>query len=514
MSVLSISCSRKLVQLLLFAVVLAGCAVQADEESNTYVVGEEVYVYGNKIRPLRSPFEVYDFFSVPGCPPLSWVQKSPSFGRMLLGDRMYRMNMKLQFELNTTNEVMCTFTPTEAHLKRWRKMIKRNFVYQLVVDDLPASFMFGATQSGNPAVYTHYSLRLGVNSNRIVSVAVESRGPEPVEVGRVYTFTYGVQFIPSNIPFNERLNSYLGERLLNLRFRWVSIANSFLINLFLIAAVAIILLRTQRGLLQPADSELSTLEGGDGIIEGTGWKQLAADVHRVPHRAELFCALLGTGAQLCCVASLTIFATVVNGIRQRSIHGVVTLMLAFYLLTGLVAGFVSATQLMRYSALNPSLLSNWFRCMQVTLVFFPTFIVLCGFFTNVVARIYHSSRAVHLGGLTFVMFLLFLVYCPAVTIGSLLGRYFYRRSLILLNTENHYWQWMSFWFGASSGIYMYLYAIYFYFFRSISSGFFTLVFFFAYSTVASLAVGLIGGFVAFLSSLVFVKKVYAAVKTE
>ncbi|KEG11824.1 putative endomembrane protein [Trypanosoma grayi] len=591
-----------------FALLLATCVtlvaggVLAGEDANTYHNGEPVRVYGNKIGPLHNVFETYDLFRAPGCPPASWDQKAPTLGQALVGDELYEMNVTIRYGGDVTGGLICHFKPSDAEVARWREMIAEGYAYQLLLDELPLWASFGRVVKGEPMIYLHRTFHLGVNQQHIVNVTLETGNLEALRIGKTYAFTYSVRFKPSSIPFEDRFAKYVDEELFEPRIRWFAIGNSLLLAVFLVVVVTTILSRLLRTDYQRIEHELRMRdEGNDDLVDSTGWKQLYADIHRVPSNPTLLCALIGTGVQLSVVFVLGIITAAFYSLHRKPTQGAVTVVAVVYALTGVVAGFVSSAQFMRYAMLSPALSKKWMRCMELTMLVFPLFLVSCGTVTNGLAHLYESARAVHLGGVTFLMALLLVGFCPSVVAGTLMGRYLYRRlalsprshrdlphvnqiprlippppstllstgifillcgllpfgsivfelclvlssiwlnklyylytflllafiiftvvtccvsitaTYVLLNIENHRWSWVAFGFGASSGLYVYLYAVYFYVFRTEMSGFFTLVFYFTYSATLSVAIGVTGGSVAFLAASLFIRKIYAYVKAD
>jgi transmembrane 9 superfamily protein 3 len=84
----------------------------------------------------------------------------------------------------------------------------------------------------------------------------------------------------------------------------------------------------------------------------------------------------------------------------------------------------------------------------------------------------------------------------------------------LLNAEEYRWQWLSFFSSASTAVYVFLYAAYFYVAKTQMSGFFQTVFYFGYMSLCCLALGLLCGTVGFCGSAIFVQAIYSRVKSD
>ncbi|KAI3778728.1 hypothetical protein L2E82_08111 [Cichorium intybus] len=83
-----------------------------------------------------------------------------------------------------------------------------------------------------------------------------------------------------------------------------------------------------------------------------------------------------------------------------------------------------------------------------------------------------------------------------------------------LAVEDHRWWWRSFFCGGSTGLYIYVYCIYYYFMRSDMTGFMQVSIFFGYMACVCFGVFLVLGSVGFRASLLFVRYLYAAIKCD
>ena len=83
-----------------------------------------------------------------------------------------------------------------------------------------------------------------------------------------------------------------------------------------------------------------------------------------------------------------------------------------------------------------------------------------------------------------------------------------------LAVEDHQWWWRSFLCGGSTGFFIFGYCFYFYFQRSDMYGFLQTSFYFGYTGVVCYAMFLMLGNVGFRASLIFVRQIYKAIKSE
>uniref|UniRef100_A0A158P8W4 Transmembrane 9 superfamily member n=1 Tax=Angiostrongylus cantonensis TaxID=6313 RepID=A0A158P8W4_ANGCA len=84
----------------------------------------------------------------------------------------------------------------------------------------------------------------------------------------------------------------------------------------------------------------------------------------------------------------------------------------------------------------------------------------------------------------------------------------------LLNAEDYRWRWTSFLAGSSTALYVYLYSVYYFFFKTKMYGLFQTVFYFGYMGIFSAALGLMTGTIGYVGTAKFVRKIYSTVKID
>jgi transmembrane 9 superfamily protein 3 len=84
----------------------------------------------------------------------------------------------------------------------------------------------------------------------------------------------------------------------------------------------------------------------------------------------------------------------------------------------------------------------------------------------------------------------------------------------LLPSADHRWHWHSFLSGASVGLYVFLYAIYFYIFKTEMTGLLQAAFYFGYSALACSALGITTGTIGTAAATAFVRAIYASIKAD
>lgn len=87
-------------------------------------------------------------------------------------------------------------------------------------------------------------------------------------------------------------------------------------------------------------------------------------------------------------------------------------------------------------------------------------------------------------------------------------------SYLQLCAENHRWWWLSFMNTASAGFYLFLYSLWFLSSRLDMVGFLPVLVYLTYMAMISICFGLFCGAVGFLSTFLFVRTIYGAVKVD
>ncbi|KAF1867136.1 hypothetical protein Lal_00049564 [Lupinus albus] len=146
--------------------------------------------------------------------------------------------------------------------------------------------------------------------------------------------------------------------------------------------------------------------------------------------------------------------------------------------------------------LTPSVVSLMGGLLPFGSIFIEMYFVFTSFWNYKVYYVY---------GFMLLVFLILMIVTVCVTI---VGTYF------LLNAENYHWQWTSFFSAASTAVYVYLYSIYYYYMKTKMSGFFQTSFYFGYTLMFSLGLGILCGAVGFLGSKLFVRRIYRNIKCD
>ena len=116
-----------------------------------------------------------------------------------------------------------------------------------------------------------------------------------------------------------------------------------------------------------------------------------------------------------------------------------------------------------------------------------------------------NYRVYYVYGFFLLVFLILLMVTACITI---VATYF------LLNAENYHWQWTSFGAGASTAMYVFLYSVHYFTDKTNMTGFFQTAFYFGYTSIFCVGLGMMCGAVGYLSSAAFVKRIYKNIKCD
>eukprot|EP01004_Peranema_trichophorum_P002590 NODE_1637_length_1869_cov_47.603093_g1385_i0.p1 GENE.NODE_1637_length_1869_cov_47.603093_g1385_i0~~NODE_1637_length_1869_cov_47.603093_g1385_i0.p1 ORF type:complete len:595 (+),score=56.73 NODE_1637_length_1869_cov_47.603093_g1385_i0:33-1787(+) len=402
--------------------------VYADDTTHKYKDGESVKVWANKVGPFNNPLETYEYFSLPLCRPSEdqLNEKFSTLGEALQGDELVEhTNVKLQFKVTEEKKVICQqiITPNEAKLLH--NAIIQQYWYQYYVDDLPMWANLGKVVQINGErtsyIYLHQHFTIGYNKDQIVlaNLTVDNEVPIPLEGGQL-DFTYSVTWSSSIIPYEHRFWRYLDNQFFEHKIHWFSIINSFMMVMFLVGLVVTILSRTLRADYQRYSRD-NNYDEDQELVEDSGWKQVHADVFRVPPHPAIFCALVGTGFQL----MLTVFGIIITSLLSviyASRGALLTMGIVVWAINSYFAGFYSGNLFASFSQISPVFSKQWIRTMLYTALLFPGICFLSVFLMNFVAWGHHSAQAIPFGSMVVMILIWSCVSFPLVVLGTMVGR--------------------------------------------------------------------------------------------
>lgn len=244
--------------------------------------------------------------------------------------------------------------------------------------------------------------------------------------GRPVVFSYSVTWTESDVEWASRWDVYLKVR--DVQIHWFSVANSFLIVMFLSAMLAMILLRTVFRDITAYNEVVTT----EDIREESGWKLVHGDVFRKPFSATLMSASVGVGLQLNAGLVMTLLIALC-GLLSPSRRGALTLSLLLLIcLAGIVAGFVAAICVRTLYGEGHQEASR--RTVLVTSLFYPGVLLLIFLAINVVLAVEGSTEALSFSTEMVLLLLWGGVSVPLVYVGYHVGA---KRPAIALPVETN-----------------------------------------------------------------------------
>jgi transmembrane 9 superfamily member 3 len=116
-----------------------------------------------------------------------------------------------------------------------------------------------------------------------------------------------------------------------------------------------------------------------------------------------------------------------------------------------------------------------------------------------------NYKVYYVYGFFLLVFLILLIVTVCVTI---VATYF------LLNAENYRWHWTAFGAGGSTSLYVFMYAVHYFMAKTKMTGFFQTSFYFGYTAMFCIGVGVMCGAVGYLGAAAFVRRIYRNIKCD
>lgn len=247
-----------------------------------------------------------------------------------------------------------------------------------------------------------------------VNCPVELEKSQLVREKEKITFTYEVEFVNSDIRWPSRWDAYL--KMEGSKIHWFSIMNSLMVILFLAGIVFVIFLRTVRRDLTRYE-ELDKEAQAQMNEELSGWKLVVGDVFREPTSPKLLCVMIGDGVQILGMAIVTIFFAAFGFMSPASRGMLLTGMIVFYMLLGIVSGY-AAVRLWRTLKGTSE---GWRSVSWSTACFFPGIVFIVLTVLNFMLWTRNSTGALPISLFFGLLSLWFCVSVPLTLLGGFFG---------------------------------------------------------------------------------------------
>lgn len=440
----------------------------------SWAEGERVLLNVNKITSTKT-LVPYEYYYLPFCKPATMNEQQENLGEIMSGDAIMDSLYVMEMKKDARCQVLCKpmkYTPEET--KMFIEMIDNEYYVQWVVDNLPVLYrdasdgQSGSLKRGYPLgevdeagrylLYNHVRIVISINSDpyaaeegkekwRVVGFEVvptsithhfdkelkagdeldsDTCGKfvniEEVAVGNyqylntdkdtTVLFTYDVQFVKSDILWEERWDRIISSKSSNDQIHWFSIINSLMIVVFLTGMIAMIMLRT----LHRDIARYNEVQTTEEAQEESGWKLVHGDVFRPPQSSPLlFSVVVGTGVQVCCMSAVTMVIALLGLLSPANRGSLLTTLLLLFVFMGSFSGYYSSRTYKMFSG------KDWKKTTILTALFYPGILFGIFFLLNLVLWGKASSQAVPFGTLFALLVLWFGISVPLVFLGSYFG---------------------------------------------------------------------------------------------
>jgi len=239
--------------------------------------------------------------------------------------------------------------------------------------------------------------------------------PQPAE-GEVL-FTYDVNWIENlDLHWASRWDIYLNmDNAIPANIHWSSISNAIVTAIILSTFLALVLVKNLRRDIARYNQVASDEEKADEL-EDIGWKLVHADVFRPPSFSPMLLSVAaGTGAQLLCMSSLTIFFSALGFINPSFRGALLMALILFYALMGVVSGYTTARIYKTLKGKKYQLATTLAATLYPGIAFGVFFIL------DLVAWNHHSTDAVPFSTMFVLVLLWFGISTPLVFLGAYFG---------------------------------------------------------------------------------------------
>ena len=378
-----------------------------------------------------------------------------TLGEILTGDSYYTTGYTANTNEDKFCQVLCYNTFDEKTVKIYKKLIKRRYFSNWVVDKLPAGMIlynqetkqtslkyFNGIPLGfysNESYYIYNHLQFHILLNKVdenkynvvgfnilpLSIKHDDSNPicsktakdmlqnfelshQPLTEGNIL-FTYDVVFEYSDITYASRWDHYKTSKS---SIHWTGIFISEILVCFASFFIICLLKHNVNNDIDYYNYRVSNIEE----IDEYDWKQVAGDVFRPPSvNPLLLSSLLGTGIQLLTMFTITLCLGVFGFMNPEKRANILNLGILFYCFCGLLGGYISAN-FYRFWGGN-----SWLKPAIHCSVFFPGTLLFGYMIVNVVLSIENSNAAVNFSDIISLYALWIFCTFPLILIGSFFG---------------------------------------------------------------------------------------------
>ncbi|CAH1431161.1 unnamed protein product [Lactuca virosa] len=489
---------------LILLLIYLGIQVELDASDHRYSEGDVVPFYANKIGPISNSWEIYAYYELPYCSQDDVKEKKLNLGEMLNGDHLVSTPYKLEFLVDKDFEVLCNKTLRSRKDITEDKEVDVSFTYsvkwtvtQQSVDRRMEKYIGSAFLPHHITIH-HHSVTF---SSVILLILIISLLTFYLLVLREDISKNSVDVEEDQVISNQEEIGWKNVHGDVFRFPQhkslfaAALGVGSQLFILIIAILALGLL----GFFQP-------------YIRGVVWNALIIvyALTSLDTSVSFYCQLEGTnwmknliltgglylGPLFLTFTFLDIVAIFYGSTTALPLRAIVMLSLSWIFIASpllLIGSIIGKTRMSEFQAPCktakiprevPPLL-RWYKGVlpQMALAGILPFSVINIQLYYIFESVWGHSIYILYSIMSIVFFLLLIM----TALVSVALTYFQ------LAVEDHQWWWRSFLCGGSTGLYIYVYCIYYYFKRSEMNGFMQISFYFGYMACVCFGIFLVLG---------------------
>ena len=383
------------------------------------------------------------------------IKAEDTLGEIITGEVLYTTDYIANTNEDEFCQVLCYNNFSEKNVNLIKKLIRRRYFTNWIVDKLPAGLILynpetkqtslkyfngiplGYQKDGVFYIYNHYQFhillnkidedRFNVVGFNILPMSIKHNQEEaicakdeksilnnlekehqPLVEGNIL-FTYDVIFEYSDITMASRWDHYKTARA---GIHWGGIILSEVLIVVITIIIGAILCRNLRADISAYNYRVSNLEE----INEYDWKQISGDVFRPPAvNVLLLSSMLGTGTQLFLMITATLFFGIFGFMNPEQRANILNIGILFFCFMGLPGGYISAI-FYRFWGGN-----SWLRVSLLTSFLFPGTLIFGYIIVNIILSIEKSNAAVRFYDIVSLFILWIFCTFPLILIGSFFG---------------------------------------------------------------------------------------------
>ena len=389
------------------------------------------------------------------CQPQKLIKAEDTLGEILTGEVLYTTDYIANTNEDQFCQILCYNTFEEKTVNLIKKLIRRRYFTNWIVDKLPAGLLLynkesrqtslkyfngiplGYVENGVFYIYNHYQFHILLNKIdddkfnvvgfNIMPISIKhnkeqevcakdeksvlqnfEKEPQPLVEGNIL-FTYDVVFEHSDITLASRWDHYKTTRA---GIHWAGIIISEVLIVIISAIIVIVLCRNLSVDISSYNYRVSQLEE----INEYDWKQIAGDVFRAPSvNVALLSSMLGTGTQLFLMIVATLFFGIFGFMNPEQRSNILNIGILFFCFMGLPGGYIAALFYRFWGG------KSWIKVSLLTSFVFPGTLIFGYIIVNIILTIEKSNASVHFSDIISLFVLWIFCTLPLILIGSFFG---------------------------------------------------------------------------------------------